>query len=102
MEVRFRIPGPLLSFTAGASEVQVQAAGETLADALTALWRRHPGLRDRVLDDRGCVRAHVNIFVGRENIRDSGGLGTVLQGTPEIAILPAVSGGGEGLEVARS
>jgi MoaD family protein len=93
MEVRFRIPGPLLPLTAGAADVRVEAAGNTLGDALSALWARHPGLRDRILDDRGALRRHVNIFVGRESARTTGGLETPLSPTDEIAILPAVSGG---------
>jgi sulfur-carrier protein len=93
MEVRFRIPGPLLPLTAGAPEVRVEASGGTLREALAALWQQHPGLRDRILDDRGDVRPHVNIFVGSESAKAMGGLDTPLSSTDEIAIIPAVSGG---------
>jgi molybdopterin converting factor small subunit len=50
-------------------------------------------VRDRVLDERGRVRPHINIFVGEENIRDARGLATPLPNDCELAILPAVSGG---------
>ena len=39
------------------------------------------------------MRLHVNVFVGPDSIRDTGGLSTPLQGRVEIAIIPAVSGG---------
>jgi sulfur-carrier protein len=93
MEVRFRIPGPLLPLTGGAAEVRVEAAEGTLRDALAALWQQHPGLRDRIVDDRGRVRPHVNIFVGHESAKSLGGLDTPVASKDEIAIIPAVSGG---------
>ena len=53
----------------------------------------HPGVSERVLDERGQVRPHINIFVGEDNIRDTSGLATRLPKDCEVAILPAVSGG---------
>jgi len=63
------------------------------ADALEALARLHPGLRDRVVTEQGEVRPHVNVFVEDVNIRDARGLQTRVPEGCEIAILPAVSGG---------
>lgn len=48
---------------------------------------------DRVLTEQGEVRPHVNVFVGEESIRYTGGLATPLTDGAEIAIVPAVSGG---------
>jgi len=39
------------------------------------------------------VRPHVNVFVGADSIRDTGGLATPVSDHAEIAIIPAVSGG---------
>jgi molybdopterin converting factor small subunit len=93
----FRIPGPLLSFTGGRHVVEAEAAPEaavfTVGDALGQLWRLYPGLRDRVLTEQGQVRPHVNVFVGSDSIRDTGGLATPVADHAEIAIIPAVSGG---------
>jgi molybdopterin converting factor small subunit len=50
-------------------------------------------VRDRVLTDQGAVRPHVNVFVGPESIRFTGGLDTPVSDGAEISILPAVSGG---------
>jgi molybdopterin converting factor small subunit len=64
-----------------------------LQDALAALFAAHPGLRDRVLTERGQIREHVNVFVGKREARATGGLATPLADGMEIAILPAISGG---------
>jgi molybdopterin converting factor small subunit len=92
MAVHVLIPGPLQSFAGGQRRVDV-ARAETVGDALSALALVHPGVRDRVLDERGHVRPHINIFVGEDNIRDGAGLATPLPPECELAILPAVSGG---------
>jgi molybdopterin converting factor small subunit len=50
-------------------------------------------VRDRILTEQGEVRPHVNVFVGDQSIRDTGGLATPVPDGAEIAIIPAVSGG---------
>jgi molybdopterin converting factor small subunit len=57
------------------------------------LWILYPGIRDRVATEQGLVREHINIFVGEENIRYTGGLATPVPSGAEISIVPAVSGG---------
>jgi sulfur-carrier protein len=93
MAVHVLIPGPLQPFAAGHARIPLAANPPTVRDALVALGALHPGVRDRVVTERGEVRAHVNIFVGEENIRDARGLSTPVPDGSEIAILPAVSGG---------
>ena len=93
MAVRFLIPGPLQPFSGGRAAVAIEASPATVADALAALARLHPGLRDRVVTEQGEVRPHVNVFVEDVNIRDARGLETRVPEGCEIAILPAVSGG---------
>lgn len=93
MGVVFHIPGYLRPFTGGASRVELNASPATAREALEALWRVHPGVRDRVVDEQGQVRQHVNVFVGDESIRHTGGLDTPLEGPTEVSIVPAVSGG---------
>lgn len=85
-----RIPTPLRTLTGG--EDQVQAAGDTVKDVIETLEKNHPGIRDRLLDDKG-VRRFVNIYVGDEDIRFLDGLATVLKATDEISIVPAIAGG---------
>jgi MoaD family protein len=93
MRVTFILPGPLHPLAGGREEVTVDAAAARVADALEALWSAHPALRDRVVTEEGRLRPHVNVFVGRESVRYTGGLETPLQDGAEIAILPAISGG---------
>jgi len=92
MAVHVLVPGPLQPFSGGQSRISLGTRG-TVADALGELAALHPGVRERVLDEKGEVRPHINIFVGEENIRDASGLATRLPEDCEIAILPAVSGG---------
>ena len=93
MTVHFWIPGPLRSMSGGRSQVDVETSGGMLQDALEALFTAHPGLRDRVLTERGEIRQHVNVFVGKTESRSTGGLATPLADGMEISILPAISGG---------
>jgi len=92
--ITFYIPGYLRTFTAGLSQVDLEGEPATVGDALESLWRHYPGVRDRVCDEQGKVRQHVNVFVGSESIRFTGGLLTPLEHGSEISIVPAVSGGG--------
>ena len=93
MRVTFILPGPLHTLAGGREEVAVDAPAPRVVDALTALWAAHPGLRDRVMTEDGRLRPHVNVFVGRDSVRYTGGLDTPLREGAEVAILPAVSGG---------
>ena len=91
MAVTIRIPTPLRTLTGG--EDQVNADGSTVGQVIENLEKRHPGIRDRLLDDKG-VRRFVNIYVGDEDIRFLDGLGTKLKSSDEISIVPAIAGGG--------
>jgi len=90
VEVTVRIPTPLRTLTGGADEVK--AHGATVAQVIEDLERRHPGVRDRLLDEKG-VRRFVNLYVGDEDIRFLEGLGTELKGGEHISIVPAIAGG---------
>lgn len=85
-----RIPTPLRSLTGG--EESVQADGANVRALIDHLESNHPGIKDRLLDDKG-VRRFVNIYVGEEDIRFLDGLDTQLQGNEEISIVPAIAGG---------
>jgi sulfur-carrier protein len=87
------IPGYVREFTGGLSRVTIAGTPVTVGEALDSLWTLHPGVRDRVVTEQGDVRQHVNVFVGSESIRFTGGLATPLAVDAEISIVPAVSGG---------
>jgi molybdopterin converting factor small subunit len=71
----------------------VETSGGTLQHALEALFVAHPAIRDRVLTERGEIRQHVNVFVGKSEVRSMSGLATPLTDGVEISIIPAISGG---------
>jgi molybdopterin converting factor small subunit len=79
--------------TGGRGEVEVETAGRSLRDALESLFAAHPGIRDRLLTERGEIRQHVNVFAGQTDARSTGGLETPLADGMEISIIPAISGG---------
>ena len=93
MPVTIHIPGALREFTAGRAQVEIAFSQGTAADVLTGLWGLYPGVRDRIVNEQGQVRQHINIFIGNENIRYTGGLASPVSEGAEVSIVPAVSGG---------
>jgi molybdopterin synthase sulfur carrier subunit len=91
--ITFYIPGPLRAFSGGLRLVEIGTAPSTVRDALELLCAEYPGIRDRLINEEGRLREHINIFVGDENIRDTGDFATPLLAHAEISIVPAVSGG---------
>jgi MoaD family protein len=89
-ETIVRIPASLRTLTGGADEVK--GNGATVGEVIEDLEKRHPGLRERLLDDKG-VRRFINIYVGEEDVRFTGGLGTQLKAGDQISIVPAIAGG---------
>jgi molybdopterin converting factor small subunit len=90
VESTVRIPTPLRTLTGGADEVK--AAGATVGAVIADLEGKYPGMRDRLLDEKG-VRRFVNVYVGDEDIRFLEGLETELKGGEQISIIPAIAGG---------
>jgi molybdopterin converting factor small subunit len=85
-----RIPTPLRTLTGGNEQVDVE--GATVRDVIEALEKKCPGIKDRLLDDKG-VRRFVNLYVGDEDVRFLDGLDTKLTSGTEISIVPAIAGG---------
>jgi molybdopterin converting factor small subunit len=88
--ITVRIPTPLRTLTGGNEQVQV--SGATLREVIDTMEKQHPGIKDRLLDDKG-VRRFVNIYVGDEDVRFLDGLETKLAAGTEISIVPAIAGG---------
>jgi molybdopterin converting factor small subunit len=87
-EVTVRLPRSLLAlFPACPPEIVVQA--DTLLDAIVAMDRQVPGMRNRLLDAGPEIRRHLNLFVDGE----LAGLETRLRPGAVIRVVPAVSGG---------
>ncbi len=93
MTVEVSIPTILRSYTDGAKAID--ATGTTLDEAVADIESRHPGLRERLVED-GALRRFVNVYVNDEDVRFLSGLATPLADGDTVTILPAVAGGAEG------
>lgn len=81
------VPAALRDYTGAA---RVEAEGDTLAALFADLDRRFPGLRFRVVDERGLLRPNMRLFVNGLGERN---LDRALRPGDEVAIVLALSGG---------
>jgi molybdopterin synthase sulfur carrier subunit len=87
------IPAPLRQFSEGQGKVEIEESPATLAGVLAALWILFPGLRDRIATEQGEIREHINIFIGDEDVRFTGGLSSRVPTEAEVSIVPSITGG---------
>lgn len=94
--VRVRLPSPLRSYSGGAAEVRVTVSllapesPPSLDAVLAALDGRYPGLRFRIVDERGRLRPHIRLFVGQRAADD---LQQRVEAGTVVMIVAALSGG---------
>ena len=69
------------------------AEGQTVAEIIHSLEQQHPGLAAYVIDERGSLRKHVNIFVNDELILDRAKLSDAVDEKSRVYIFQALSGG---------
>ena len=86
--LKVTLPTPLVDYTGGLREVN--ASGNTLADLLRDLDRQYPGIRFRMIDEQGQIRAHIKLFVNAELERS---LESRLIEQDRVIIVAALSGG---------
>ena len=82
-----RVRGPLKSLAGGRSEHELQ--GLTVLELLRELERAYPGVTGWILDERGLIRRHINVFVNGEQGQEITAVGP----SDQIDVLPAISGG---------
>lgn len=82
-----RLRGPLKKLAGDRSEHAIQAG--SVGELLRKLERAQPAVGGWILDERGLIRPHINVFVNGERAREDTSVG------PEdrIEVLPAISGG---------
>ena len=90
MAISVRIPTPLRTLTLGKEEVT--ASGSTVGEVIDDLETRHPGIRDRLLDEKG-VRRFINLYLNEEDVRFLDALRTPVKDTDTLTIVPAIAGG---------
>ncbi len=91
MPTNVRIPTPLRKLTNDEDVVQVTAT--TVGAAIAELQGRYPGIKERLVDEKGEVRRFVNVYVNEEDIRFLQNQQTPLKDGDEVSIIPAIAGG---------
>lgn len=91
MAKKVRIPTPLRKLTNNQEVVEVGAV--TIGEAIAELQTRYPGIKERLVDDKGEVRRFVNVYVNEEDIRFLENQLTPLKDGDEVSIIPAIAGG---------
>ncbi|WP_075737446.1 MoaD/ThiS family protein [Streptomyces acidiscabies] len=85
-----KIPGAWTPSTEGRSSLTVP--GDTVGQVLDQLTALHPDLRKRIFaGDR--IASWTNVYVDEDDVRDTGGLDTVLPPGATVTIVPALAGG---------
>jgi sulfur-carrier protein len=82
-----RLRGQLRQLAGG--EAEHEHGGATVADVLRDLERAHPAVSGWILDERGRIRPHINVFVNGERGRE----GTEVGPGDRLEVIPAISGG---------
>jgi sulfur-carrier protein len=82
-----RLRGPLKRLAGDCAQHTV--AGGTVGELLVEIERAHPAARGWILDERGVLRRHINVFVNGELGRQD----TEVATEDRIDVLPALSGG---------
>jgi molybdopterin synthase sulfur carrier subunit len=94
VEVRVHVPTVLRELSGGRSVLSLDLGDDaTMAELLDAVATTYPALERRVRDEQGALRAHVNLFVGDEDVRALAGTATTLRPGDSVSILAAISGG---------
>lgn len=82
------VRGPLKTLAGG--QAQHQLPGDTIVAVVGQLEADHPALRGWILDERGSIRRHINVYVNGER----GAEQTPVGADDRVDVLPAISGGG--------
>jgi sulfur-carrier protein len=82
-----RLRGPLKQRAGGEAEHRLE--GATVVEVMRELERSQPALGGWILDERGRIRRHINVFVNGEQQAEEG----AVDSDDRIDVLPAISGG---------
>ncbi|MCL2417775.1 MAG: MoaD/ThiS family protein [Conexibacteraceae bacterium] len=81
------VRGPLRSLASGRGEHEL--TGATVCDVLRTFERENPAASGWILDERGLIRRHINVFVNGERGEET----TALGATDRVEVIPAITGG---------
>jgi molybdopterin synthase sulfur carrier subunit len=86
-----RIP-PVLRASAG-NQKQVEVAGATVGEVISALVGEYPSLKDQLLTADGSLNRFVNVYVNGRDVRYEQELATPVSTSDTVVLLPAMAGG---------
>lgn len=89
--ITVRLHGAFSDMAGGARRVELDAG--TVGEALDVLPSKVPGLRERIRDEQGRIRDHLNVFHNQEEIGRAEGERTALRDGDVVHLVPAMSGG---------
>ena len=81
------VHGPLRKLAGGCAEQEI--GGATVKELLRELEHEHPSVAGWILDERGAIRRHINVFVNGQR----GGEETAVAAGDRVEVLPAITGG---------
>lgn len=81
------VHGPLRSLAGGRAEQEVP--GATVHELLRGLEDLHPSVAGWILDERGTMRRHINVFVNGERVDQR----AAVAASDRVEVLPAITGG---------
>jgi molybdopterin converting factor small subunit len=82
-----RLRGPLKKLAGDRSEHAIEA--RSVGELLRELEQAQPAIGGWILDERGLIRRHINVFVNGERAQEDTSIGP----DDRVEILPAISGG---------
>lgn len=84
------LPRSLVTLFADPPPRRLELPANTLAEVVTQLDQRWPGMRDRLCEPGPRIREHINVFVDGQRRQE---LSTALEPGSVVHIIPAVAGG---------
>jgi molybdopterin converting factor small subunit len=91
--ITIELPRALGVTLTNGTAVSITGSPATVREALAELGRVSPAALDRVMDEQGDLRQHVNVFINEENIRFIDGLDSAVPDGSTVYVLAAISGG---------
>jgi molybdopterin converting factor small subunit len=86
-----KIPMPMRYYVN--NQADVQAKGDYVASVLEDLFVQFPDLRNHICRKDGNLHAHLNIFLGKINIKELQELKTPVHSDDVLHIIPSIAGG---------
>lgn len=81
------VRGPLRALAGGCGEHELP--GATVGELLRSFETGNPGASGWILDERGLIRRHINVYVNGER----GGERTAVGERDRVEVIPAITGG---------